>query len=476
MGLNSFNRFFHKLQLHLLHLAKFVCLITVSLFLFSLAPSTVLGQEGEEEVLTLDQILTQVLKENRLLEASLLEVEKAEKRESAFKTNRYPQIKLRLLGVHTLTTVESRFEQGTLGQITLPPMGGPPVTIPIPPQTSIITTDPQFNTLFLGTVVQPISQLYRLNLGVNLHELNSKMMKEKHAAQRQTIVNNVKKLYFGILQVQSGLDASRESLRFIKELSRTVDEYVKQQTALKAEGMEVKALLAKEEYTELTLQNNLLTLKEQMNNLLRRDIRIPFRINPLPQGPSVEMELEAAQDFALQNRPELKEARLKVEAAETDRRIKKAEYIPDLSAMFGYIALSDIIGIIPRNVAVAGLYFTWDPFDWGKKSKELAEKSKTVIQAKNQLQETEAQILMDVNSHFRKMGEAKKLVSVAETARDAARERLKVTTDSYSEERGLLKDVLQAESTLAEKSNLYQQALLSYWTAVADFEKAIGEE
>jgi outer membrane protein TolC len=33
---------------------------------------------------------------------------------------------------------------------------------------------------------------------------------------------------------------------------------------------------------------------------------------------------------------------------------------------------------------------------------------------------------------------------------------------------------LQAQSSLAEADRQYKQALLSFWTAKADFEKAIG--
>jgi outer membrane protein TolC len=39
-----------------------------------------------------------------------------------------------------------------------------------------------------------------------------------------------------------------------------------------------------------------------------------------------------------------------------------------------------------------------------------------------------------------------------------------------------LKDVLQAQTSLANADYDYQKALLSFWTAKADFEKAIGEE
>jgi outer membrane protein TolC len=40
----------------------------------------------------------------------------------------------------------------------------------------------------------------------------------------------------------------------------------------------------------------------------------------------------------------------------------------------------------------------------------------------------------------------------------------------------LLKDVLEIQTSLADANHRYQAALLAYWTARADFEKALGEE
>jgi outer membrane protein TolC len=39
----------------------------------------------------------------------------------------------------------------------------------------------------------------------------------------------------------------------------------------------------------------------------------------------------------------------------------------------------------------------------------------------------------------------------------------------------LFRDVLQAQATVAETTHQYQQALLAFWTARAEFEKALGE-
>ena len=40
----------------------------------------------------------------------------------------------------------------------------------------------------------------------------------------------------------------------------------------------------------------------------------------------------------------------------------------------------------------------------------------------------------------------------------------------------MLSDVLKSQASLAEATNGYQRALLTFWTAKAEFEKALGED
>ena len=205
-----------------------------------------------------------------------------------------------------------------------------------------------------------------------------------------------------------------------------------------------------------------------------RDIRTEFTVSPLAEPTWVETSLAAAQTRALTQRPEVEQARLTLKQAEQDRRIKKAEYIPDISLSLNYLSPFRI-EFLPKNVVAVGLQFSWQPFDWGRKKHELDEKSRGIEQARRALEDTEQQVLVDVNEKYRKLGESRALVSVAETARESARERLRVTQANYAEQAALLKNVLEAQSNLASASHEFRKAVLAFWTAKAQFEKVLGE-
>ena len=49
-------------------------------------------------------------------------------------------------------------------------------------------------------------------------------------------------------------------------------------------------------------------------------------------------------------------------------------------------------------------------------------------------------------------------------------------TNQYQVQAALLPDVLQVRAELADADDRYQQALLGFWTAKADYDLAVGEE
>src|SRR5207247_10842447 len=104
---------------------------------------------------------------------------------------------------------------------------------------------------------------------------------------------------------------------------------------------------------------------------------------------------------------------------------------------------------IPKNLASAGLAMRWEVFDWGRKRDELAEKDKTIEQAKERLREAESRVLMDVSDKFRKLQQTRQAFVVAQLAEEMARETLRVNTNKYKLTAALLSDVLQSQSTLA---------------------------
>jgi outer membrane protein TolC len=311
---------------------------------------------------------------------------------------------------------------------------------------------------------------------MNQLRLNGDLAREGQRQKRHEIIQNVKQVYFAILQAQSGLHAANEAVKLYREIDRVTGEYLTQQVALKADSLDVKMNLAKAEYEADTLGDQLTKLKEQLNQLLGRSVLTEFSVLRPDEPAGYEMDLSSARARAVELRPEVSEARIRVKQAEGDRRVKRSEFIPDVSLSFLYISPRNFSGFIPKNIAGLGLTLKWEVFDWGRKRHELAEKDLAIQQAKNALAETESSVLIDVGDKFRKLKQTRRQLQIAQLSQESSAEKVRVTANRYRFEASLMKDVLLSQTSLEQANHQYQQALLAFWTAKAEFAKAIGED
>lgn len=422
----------------------------------------------QKELLTLDQAVMLATQNNRHMKNAAIDVDRVGDLLASTRTQLLPRLNVSAMELSMLNSLDFTINKGALGT--------PPATSgPIPAQDTTLKTNPRFSTFVFATAAQPLSQLYRIGKGIQAQEVSQEVASEQLRSQRQAVMNNVKRGYFAVLQTQSALEAADEYIKAVRELERIVAQQVQQQKALKSDHLDVKTQLANAEYNALTLRNQLTSHKEQLNVLLGRDLATDFAVAPVSVASPVDTDVTTASATALKQRPEVKGARLKVQQAEHDHSAKKAEYIPDLNMVASYIH-QDATNFLPQNVGFVGLQLNWEPFDWGRKKREMSEKARVIAQAANSVREAEAQTMAEVNSQHRKLQETYTLLHVNQLAQETAKEKLRVMTNRYAQKAALLQDVLQAQAALANANNQYSQALLAFWTAKADFERAIGED
>lgn len=420
------------------------------------------------EVLTLDQAIAIALRGNTQIANAELDVRRSGEDFAATRTRRLPSFKFEALGTQQLTPIDFTFEKGVFGTF--------PGTGPIPAENTKLTTPLKPTAIFTTRVSQPLSQLITINLNLKQLALKSEIAREELRAERQQLVRDVKRAYFAVLQTQSALESAAETIKMYRELDRVTGEYLAQQVVLRTESLDVRSRLARSEYDTMTLVDQLAIQKQQLNQLLGRDVLTGFAVTAIPDADGYEADLAAARTQALEQRPELREARLKVKQADGDRRIKKAEFIPEVSATFQHIYTLNFNSFIPKSYMNVGVTVTWEVFDWGRRKHELAEKDLAATQASNAVRDAESKILIDVNDKFNKLRQARQLLAVTQLSRDSAVENVRVLTNRYRAQMSLLKDVLQAQSQLEQAHDQGRQALLSFWTAKAEFENAIGED
>ncbi len=417
--------------------------------------------------LTLRQALDLALNKNRQIVISQLQVEQAGERVAQARTGLLPQFTLQAFGGQLLDTVRERFPKGIFGSA-----GGSPV----PAQDSDLSTGSRLAAAYNLTLGQPLTQIPRIRTGIRLLELSREIAQEQERQQRQTIASNVRQVYFGLLQNQEAVKAGSANLQALHELERTVTDQVVQQSALRADLLDVQARTAAQETTLSTLLDTLAEYKERMNILLGRNIRTPFQVMPESEPAPLDNDSVARQEQALRDRPDLRRSALQVRQAELDRHNIQLSALPEVSLVMNYFSLGKEVDGLPSHLWTVGFQLSWEPLDWGRHRHALAEKTSVIAQARLAEQEAQAAAQADVDNRIRQEHQARALRRAAQVAQSAARERLRVTLNQYRVQTALLKDVLQAQAALTDADRQVQDAEMATLTAQAELHRALGEE
>ena len=390
-------------------LAALVSLVCPSTLPAQAAPTP--PTEFEDPLLMLEEAVSLAVGNNRSVKISALESQKSEHQVNIARSRRLPQFQLGVLAGSLLQPFDYTFPAGAFGTYES--------TGPIPSEEAKVRTPARFTTFTTGAVDQPLTQLYEMNLGIRATELGREIAREGLRAERQRVAARVRSAYVDLVATQAAVDAARDALKTLREVQRVTADYEVQQVVLRAEALDVGARLQRSQYELSVAENRLATQRELLNDLLGRDLATRFRVEAMPEQDGSEWSLESARQRAAENRPEVRQAQLKEQQADYERRIAKADYIPDVSLSVRYLGFYNF-EVLPRNVATAGLFLSWEPFDWGRRKNKVAEKTRAVEQARHAAQQTQSQVAIEVGVSHRKWRDAALLVRATRTGYEAA--------------------------------------------------------
>src|SRR5882757_1741246 len=445
----------------------------IRICLFATIPSLAiamcaLGQDRTAgNVLALDQAIELARANNRETKRGKVDVDRQREASAEAKTSYYPRFDTYLLGTQLLGPLNFTIAAGQLGTY--------PSTGPIPGNDINLHTAARPIAIASITATQPITQIPRIRFSVAEQRLNEDLSRQTYSQRDQQLVSDVRRAYYSLLQSQSQAESQRTTIRSLEELDHLTERRLQERTVLKADSLRVKAEEAKARYQLMVIEDALSDRKESLNRLLGRDLLVEFSVQPVSSALPEELDLQAARKLALAQRPEIRIASIKKNQANIETRIEKTRYLPDISVQVNYLTTAGI-SFLPQNVGAVGALLTWQPWDWGQKRHNIAQKVIAEHEAVLTEEDARDQVLLDVDSQFRKLREARVLLAVAESTRDSEQERVRNQTDAYAQQAILLSALLQQQASLATTEDQYRQALLAFWTARADFARALGEE
>ena len=426
------------------------------------------GQQSTLPELTLDQAVEQAVANNSSLKTASLDTLRAADDLAASKTRRFANTQATALGAELVTKPSVTYPAGALGVYSAT---GP---IPATNQTVEIPRKPVGTVNVL--VAQPLSTQYQLHLQLKALALGLEGTRQDQVKTRLEVVDQVRRAYYTVFEAQSVLDSLQASLPYYQESHRLALVNRGKETILESDLLNADTQLLKIQNAISDASDQVASASERLNDLMGRDIHAQFRVAAIGDADTDLATPEAMETLALQNRPDVKKAKLQLQQSNYDARAKKAEYIPDVSLAFSYYTTANFENVFPSNVGTVGMSLRWEPWDWGRKHQEYEETRAKEDQAKVGVGATERAVLLEVRNANRQLENNRRQLTLSEASERAARQKLKEVQEQVRHEAALSRDLFQAQSDLASADSQQQQALTAFWQARDDLKKAIGEE
>ena len=417
--------------------------------------------------LTLEQAVELAVANNSSLKTAGLETQRVADDLAAARTRRFANTEVTGLGAQLVTKPSVTFPAGSLGTYSATgPIPGTDQKIEIPRKPA--------GTLNVS-VAQPLSTQYQLHLQLKALALGLEGTRQDQEKTRQDVVDQVRRAYYAVVETQSVLDSLQASLPYYEESHRLASENRGKETTLESDLLNAGAQLLKTQNAIADATDRVASASEKLNDLMGRDIHTQFRVAAIDIADADLATPEAMEARALQDRPDVKKAKLQVQQADYDARAKKAEYIPELSLAFSYYGTANL-GIVPSNIGTVGLSLKWEPWDWGRKHQEYAAKRVKEEQAKVGVSATERGVQLEVRNACRQLENTRRQLASSDATERAARQKLKEVQEQVKRQAALSRDLFQTQSDLASADSQQQQALAAFWKARADLRTAIGEK
>ena len=232
------------------------------------------AQTSNGEVLKLDEALSIARSNNRALKQSGLEISKQTEALSEAKIQFYPRFDATILAAQLLAPLNFTIDTGQFGTF--------PGTGPIPGSNTNLHTPARPIGIASVTATQPLTQMFRIHLFVLEQRLKVDAARLSFDEDDQKLTDEVRQVYFEVLQSQSQHESQESMVKYLKELQQLTERRFEQQAALKADKLSVKAELAKAVYQLTTIEDTLADRKESLNHLLGRNLQTEYSVESLP--------------------------------------------------------------------------------------------------------------------------------------------------------------------------------------------------
>jgi outer membrane protein TolC len=290
-----------------------------------------------------------------------------------------------------------------------------------------------------------------------------------------TVVQN----YYGLVAAER---KSRNAERSLREAQQFLDITRKQEQGGEvAHSDVVKAQIQFEQRQRDAQDAHLAVEKSRLSLavLLFPDFRQDFTVADDLQNQTAVPPFAEIQVLAARNNPEIRAAQAAVQQEKWGVTSARSGYLPTLSFDYFFGIDANQFALYNRQHqenlgSVAQAQLTIPVWNWGATRSRVRQAQLHLQQARLELSATQRQLLANLNAFFQEVQTASSQIASLSHSVDLASESLQLTLLRYEAGEVSVLEVVDAQSTLAQARNGYDDGLVRYRVALAELQTLTG--
>src|SRR5947207_1718253 len=299
------------------------------------------------------------------------------------------------------------------------------------------------------------------------------------------VVSTVRQQFYLVLLDRALIGVQEQSVNLLQSQLQDQQNRFEAGTVPRFNVLQAQVALSNQLPQLITARNNYTISQLQLAKTLgldfdpRRGDRPPLEaVGELVYLPR-EVPVTQAIALAKENRPFLKQQKAIVFSNSAQVGVARSGYFPQINATAGTEFLSSPLTDnirAARSGYVFGATGTWAIWDWGATFGQVKQAQAILEQSKLTLDDDVQQVELEVQQAFANILQGRELVKATEKSVEQAAEALRLASARLDAGAGTQLEVLDARTQLTTAQSNRLQALYTYNSAVAEFDRATATE
>ncbi len=276
---------------------------------------------------------------------------------------------------------------------------------------------------------------------------------------QERMATRVVQLYFEFSARKAIIRASEKSLQSLREQAKQVGQLLEQGKAAEVDRMRLDVRAATVEQSVIQQRNDRESLRASINFMVGRPLDERWESVELIKEPiSSATKLPAPMEDAAATRSDLEAARLRMESAAATIDQAKGAWQPQVQLFTRYGQRGDWSGREDYDRSQIGLQLTWDIWDAGRRRAQVDTARATADARAAEFASLSESRRLDLKIARDDFASALERLEVAVLATRTAAESLRIEQSKYTQGKGTIIDVLDAETAALEAESLFIRA------------------